>query len=104
MNFRIGQKVVCVGRWLYFPEIVHYPEFSKIYTVRGKRLCPWNRQTPVGLLLEEIVNPVVTCLDGTDEPAWDATAFRPLVTKKTDISVFKRMLAPALGTRFVVRA
>jgi hypothetical protein len=46
--------------------------------------------------LEEVVNPVLDIwLDrGPEEPAFSASRFRPIVERKTDISIFRKMLTP----------
>jgi hypothetical protein len=49
-----------------------------------------------GLLLEELMNPVVQFPDGlVAEPRFSIAFFRPVVERKTDISIFIRMLDPA---------
>jgi hypothetical protein len=48
-----------------------------------------------GVRLHEIRNPDVKYCDGTTECAFDVRGFRPVTERKTDISVFKRMLTGA---------
>lgn len=73
--FRVGQKVVCVDASL--------------------PANPWHRQFP--LVLEQIY--VVRSLQGFacididgSCRAWQNWRFRPLVERKTDISIFTKML------------
>lgn len=100
--FQVGQKIIFVGVgngiFLNLPRRVDVPERGKVYTVRevffddiGKR---------VGIRLMEIRNPPEpftyppgSGLDGI-EIGWVATEFRPLVERKTDISIFEKMLKP----------
>lgn len=89
MNFRVGQKVVCISDDWFCQHPIVFPIKGRIYTVRGKNLEPHNAVSPVGLYLVEIVNTVF----GARENAFDAEGFRPLVEKKTDISIFTHMLS-----------
>ena len=84
--FHVGQEVVCIpetrsGKWYNVkskrradPSIM--PEEGKVYTVTG--LAQYNG----GLFL---------CLKGFSG-AYTAFRFRPIVKRKTDISIFTRML------------
>jgi len=47
------------------------------------------------LRLDEIVNPITNWITGPDEIAFIAARFRPVTEKKTDISIFTRMLNPS---------
>lgn len=76
--FKVGQKVVCVdaspdpfGRALQVKK-------GQVYTVSAV-LCGG-----IGITLVEI-----SC---TDAHGWWASRFRPVVERKTDISVFQAML------------
>jgi hypothetical protein len=98
-NLRVGQKVVCVD--VPWPEHtaeavrlgVRLPEAGRIYTIR------WLGTASDGFTycrLVEIENPIMKF------PGWPAgearfgvRRFRPLVTRKTDISQFKAMLTPS---------
>ena len=44
------------------------------------------------MLLEEIVNPPYRYVEGTFEPSFFPSHFRPLAERKTDISLFTAML------------
>ncbi len=88
MNFRIGQKVVCVapppaGGWIGCVV-------GEIYTIRSMQVCPVEKQ--LGLRLHGITLPICS-LGG--EGAFYATRFRPVVERKTDISIFVKMLHPS---------
>jgi hypothetical protein len=97
--FWIGQKVVCVddrglAAALHQDEVG--PLVGDIYTVRG--LICVNGQH--GVKLFEIVNPPHQYWGETRECAFYARRFRPVVEKKTDISVFEEILQRApVGSR-----
>jgi hypothetical protein len=97
MTFRVGQRVVCVdasrGRPLRGARATLVK--NAIYTIRKIEI--WNDVT--GVYLEEIIEPVLDVwLDrGPTEPCWRLSRFRPVVERKTDISIFKRLLVP--GTK-----
>lgn len=89
MAFRVGQKVVCVQEGPIFPEPGERGvRKGEVYTVRGLIQAP---EGP-GMYVEEIRNPVMYCTMGTCERAFPIGWFRPTVERKTDISVFTRML------------
>lgn len=85
-NFRVGQKVVCIDSDDYGVTIE-----GKVYTIasvmpRGRSdrdgaICP-------GITLHEVPPP-------TPHHGFDSRRFRPVVERKTDISVFKSMLTPS---------
>lgn len=90
-NFSVGQKVVCVDdSWArLFRLLFATPRRGVVYTVRGKVVWAGD----AGLLLVEVVNPPTTFCDGTfGEVAFGVCAFRPLVSRPTDISVFREIL------------
>lgn len=92
MSFHIGQRVVCINdqmdggatRW----KDATYPVFGQIYTVRGMAVLPGG----LILRLEEIICP--TFGRDNEEAGFGADHFRPVIERKTDISVFQRMLNP----------
>lgn len=92
MAFYVGQKVECIGH----PETVHsyygeiIPEVGAIYTVRNIHFIKDREQ----LRFVEIVNPINYYDSGPDECCFTAKFFRPIVERKTDISIFKAMLTP----------
>lgn len=73
--FKVGQKVVCIDGAPNENTIVPYlPIAGEIYTIRevriGYGLC--------GLLLEEIINPLMEFIEGRDEGAFASYRFRPI--------------------------
>lgn len=100
MNFRVGQKVVCVNDApdsFVLPGI-HYSEIAaldgltkgKVYTVRNVVVRPADMSP--GIWLEEIYRPpnLGDVLHYGGECPFAAARFRPLV--ETDISIFQAML------------
>lgn len=88
MTFRVGQKVVCVDNKPHkgCAFLGDRPVEGEIYTVRKTGLTSWIDGRP-GILVAEIRNLHDACF-------W-ADRFRPVVEKKTDISIFEAMLAPS---------
>ncbi len=93
MMFRVGQKVVCISEQHnkdYFTCEV--PLLDCVYTVRDL--------DDDGIRLVEIRNRImltqntITRALANLEPSFWQIDFRPIVERKTDISVFKRMLTP----------
>lgn len=93
MTFRVGQKVVCVRGPIYFTKAPHDVCVGKIYTVRELRL---SRRNEPGILVDEIHNPIHPKIGR--EYGFIAARFRPVVERKTDISVFTAMLNPSQVT------
>lgn len=98
-DFVVGQKVVLVHD--FDPGVrasapgdgITLPQMGVVYTIREIGLyC----DEPI-VWLNEIVNEPHFYIDIFDvaEQGFGATRFRPVVEKKTDISVFTAMLAPA---------
>lgn len=88
MTFYVGQKVVCVD--VGYSETTGHPARSlKIGVVYTVAWTYTSRRGNPGVILAEV------------KPASDrargflASRFRPVVERKTDISVFKAMLNPA---------
>ncbi|MGV2110129.1 hypothetical protein ACQZ46_02500 [Agrobacterium salinitolerans] len=96
-NFTVGQKVVCVdgsapSREQKLRLGSRYPDEGKIYTIRECLI--WGGSPAVRL--EEIVNPLLNfAFDGFSEQAFSPARFRPVIQRKTDISIFKAMLNPS---------
>jgi hypothetical protein len=92
MTFRVGQKVVCItaprknGNW----SGLHPSVKGRIYTVRETYTSPYNGK--LSLRFEEHINPICPCWD--IECGYTAERFRPIVERKTDISIFTAMLRP----------
>ena len=53
------------------------------------------------ILLEELVNPPSLYVEGTFEPSFNFSHFRPLVERRTDISIFTRILDDVRSEEFV---
>lgn len=92
MAFRSGQKVVCVklipvnAGYGYGIEIV--PTVGEVYTIRETGTF-YDLQF---VRLNEIHNHPRLYAIGTVECWFTADAFRPAIERKTDISVFRRIL------------
>lgn len=108
MSFYVGQKVVCVDDafdWAkhgYGDEV--HPIKDQIYTIRELVTSQFWRLGEPCLILEEIRNPVRLYRrrdggTGPYEQAFLVARFRPIVERKYDISVFKKMLAPKSRNR-----
>ena len=108
-NFHAGQKVVFVPvpepteyqllvkkTWLDHGFII--PVEGVIYTVRsiGMGMNHIDGEVPV-IFLNEIRNKKVPLFGraGLGEPGFSPINFRPVIERKTDISVFKAMLNPS---------
>lgn len=98
-NFKVGQKVVCVDDVFAFgwERIVKTPVKGQVYTIRQLltfKACTGAVVTTI--LLDEIVNPVRKWDAGVMEAGFVPRRFRPVVQRKTDISIFKSLLNPVL--------
>ncbi len=83
--FTVGQKVVCVN-------VAHLRagtelQLNAVYTVTA--LCPAGPSGIAGIQIAEIIAPS-TLID--PRKGWLVTRFRPIVERKTDISIFTAML------------
>lgn len=102
--FYVGQKVVCVGGsaakltgeqrnfWSHWRSAwgVARPSEGSVYTVRATRVRKDGGQ---GIRLTEVINPICEWNDAPpQEPWYFSEDFRPVVERKTDISIFKAML------------
>lgn len=88
-NFRVGQKVVCIGgKRIGGHGTEAIPEFGSVYTVR-------EFGADGGIRLVEIVNPPLAYIEGFFECTFAVESFRPVVERKTDISVFTALLTPS---------
>lgn len=83
MTFRVGQKVVCVDA----SGVISAKPLSvgPVYTIRELFDDPTYGH---GVILEEIINGI--SLRG--EFGYRSSRFRPVVDRKTDISIFTKML------------
>lgn len=93
--FQVGQRVICIDDDFHqrFPEDVGtiFPVKGQIYTVRSVELT---RYGPA-ITLVEIINVDQLYEDGFGELNFLPRRFRPVVERKTDISIFTRMLTGA---------
>jgi hypothetical protein len=100
MTFRVGQKVVCVETWHlngtgYGDEVG--PVRGRIYTIRdiGFGLNPAYPHS-LQVRLAEITIPLRPYRGfPLQEPGFSVSRFRPIVERKTDISIFTAMLNPS---------
>ena len=92
MTFRVGQEVVCIHATKWYPRMGETNVVKgKKYTIRGfDGVLPEGTN---GIVLEEIVNPVLPYNKGLGEAGFHPNQFRPVV--KTNIEIFTAMLAPS---------
>lgn len=99
MNYRIGQKVVCINddwSWNLTDQCIVLrhpgnclPVRDGIYTIRRITVSAFGFYEPLRLI-------------GHTDVIFGKEFFRPLVTRPTDISTFKRLLVP--GAKILVPA
>ena len=98
LDWHVGMKVVCVKR--VDPRIRvkggRYPDYRGIYTIRQIR-DDKRKDGALTLLLHELDNSDFIGVQignryGYLEPGFPHHGFRPLQTRKTDISIFTAML------------
>lgn len=103
MSFYVGQKVICVDDqfsqlWVDDELTGNRPVKGVIYTIRG--IVTWNFRDGTGpaIYLEEVVNSPnprgwFGNLGHLEHP-FTIERFRPVIERKTDISIFTEMLTP----------
>lgn len=96
--FYIGQRVVFIGNGGFARHLAHYPDLkvpkkNHVYTVRELTF-----HETAGLRVEEILNNKHHYKEGYEECAWLVDEFRPLEERKTDISIFEKLLNPQTET------
>lgn len=91
MTFRVGQKVKYVGPDFGSPWNQITPTPNAEYTVRA---CGFVMGEDA-ILLNEVINAPRQWAEGIHELWMNSKFFRPIVERKTDISIFKRMLIPS---------
>lgn len=100
MVWRVGQKVVCIEDFsrstLIDPRTIA-PTVGTVYTLRTIRSD--TSDTGIFFLLAELKNPQVVTFTGYIEQAFSSKGFRPVVDRKTDISIFQRILDDAGGNK-----
>ncbi|KQZ49739.1 hypothetical protein ASD54_12435 [Rhizobium sp. Root149] len=92
-NFTVGMKVVCIrpsGHLEFSCCCNTVPELGQVYTIRQIEKNPANGE--IYFRLEEIVNPPRYYAEGYGEYCFHRSWFRPVVERKTDISIFRAML------------
>lgn len=91
MSFQVGQRVTQINDlpWRVRPGEIA-PEYGKVYVIRDIISCG----VFTGLTFNEIRNRCCDCGCGRDVCFFNAQDFRPVVERKTDISIFTRMLDP----------
>jgi hypothetical protein len=89
MNFRVGQRVVCVDDAPCSDEACRHNGIhnDEIYTIRSIERCPTTRR--FGIRLEGITLPYHRALRA--ECMFRASRFRPVIDRKTDISIFHQI-------------
>lgn len=97
--FRLGQKVVCVDVGIYQPGRAvagKYLRLGEVYTIQEVLEFPHKEDRVVGLAvrLVGLVRPDHKHPVFSDYP-FAASRFRPVVGRKTDISIFTAMLTPS---------
>lgn len=95
-NFRVGQKVVCVDdqwhdeNWAGFPCPLNV---GKVYTIKkigaSEKTVFMGKKGYPSLTLHEVDHPY------GDFAGFAHDRFRPVVERKTDISIFKALLTPS---------
>ena len=98
MSFRVGMKVVRVGSkrscenlWIAENIKFTYPKIGDVVTI--KTINDWPRWTI--LTFCEHDNSHLAGVVSEIEPGFGSEHFRPIVERKTDISIFKRMFNPS---------
>lgn len=90
--FYVGQKVICVRHpakiKAFFGEA--YPHVGGVFTIREI----FEARGGECLRLFEISNPPYPYVEGYMECGFRTNFFRPVVERKTDISIFKALLNP----------
>lgn len=91
MAFHVGQRVTMKddALWDIDPHEIP-PEFGAVYTIRTITA----RKYGCYIRLHEIHNVPHEYEDGHEECDFAADEFRPVVERKTDISIFQAMLSP----------
>jgi len=93
--FRVGQKVVCISDFAKGRAVcpfVEFPARGSVYTVRSNVIGrTMSGEKEPGILLHEISNSLGP---HGQEYSFCIKQFRPVVERKTDISIFTQMLTP----------
>ena len=99
--FRVGMKVVRIRecdppRMSPLYENLSLPVKGNIYTIREVYLEEFKGRSEKceAILLVEIINTPREWLGGLREAGFCSAYFRPVVERKTDISIFQKLLTP----------
>jgi hypothetical protein len=93
MTYHVGQKVVCIdGKFPSRKYKEAHPVEGQVYTIRALRSGVFPDGSNLTIYLKEIRNPKRLYRNGFTEVSFRIRRFRPLCTKKTDISIFTAML------------
>jgi hypothetical protein len=100
MAFRVGQKVVrvlcgptTVGAWIAKYGPISYPDVGDVVTIRAIFVFPSSGETVLLFIEHDNSGNTEMVRDcGGHEPGFPAYYFRPVVERKTDISIFTAML------------
>jgi hypothetical protein len=95
MNFQVGQKVVCVKNGPWWGGNRDRLVLGAIYTIR--RLIVADDGDLIFQIHEIQRSPKARQIWG-DDVGYAAFRFRPVVERKTDISIFTKMLKPETVT------
>lgn len=104
MSFHVGQKVVCVRDGWAFPGCrlppPNLPKCGETYVIRSAE--PAALYPGQALRLHWLINPPIILPSGVQyEPAFCVIGcdgvmnFRPVIERKTDISIFTKSLTPS---------
>lgn len=102
-TWKVGDKIVCIGKTgdRSHPKLagVSWPQVGEVYTIRKLDYLVCSYGEGVVLWLDEIHNPTVKFCDlPAMECGFAARCFRPVQHRKTDISIFTRMLTGPKST------
>lgn len=97
IDWHVGMKVVCVDDepWPEFKSEMDGLTSGQVYTIRKVGLDPYPGFPGVGVWLDEIHRPLDKGFEQYGEASFSAARFRPVQTRKTDISIFEAMLTGA---------
>jgi hypothetical protein len=95
--FNVGQKVECIGypptpKFALYPS-AQVPKVGGIYVIRA--VNDWPDEGVTRLRFVGLDNShLLPKMGGRIEPGFNSIYFRPIVERKTDISIFTAMLTP----------
>lgn len=92
MSFYTGQKVVCVDASLMGQHGIWHKGEAPVEGQKYTILRCFMRKGRLTVHLYEIQRSILTRLEWGPDVGYAAERFRPLVERKTDISIFTKML------------